>query len=64
MGKLAVEDEEQEGEECMATAAAGSLVVGRPVVMTGRVPEGRGWPLFSSCLCSCWRKRGGTSLGG
>lgn len=61
VGRLAVEEEEQEGEECMATA--GSAVAGRPVVR-GRVPEGRGWPLFNSCLCSCWRKRGGTSLGG
>ena len=65
MGKLAVEEEEQDGGEFMATAAAaGSLAEGRPVVMRGRVPEGRGWPLFNSCLCSCWRKRGGTSLGG
>lgn len=28
-----------------------------------RAPVGKGWPLFSSCLCSCCRKRGGTSLG-
>ncbi len=28
------------------------------------LPVGRGWPRFSSCLCSCWRKRGGTSRGG
>lgn len=63
-----MEEEEQEVEECAATAAAGSVVAGRPVVVVaairGRVPGGRGWPLFSSCLCSCWRKRGGTSLGG
>lgn len=30
----------------------------------GRAPAGSGWPLFSSCLCSCWRNRGGTSRGG
>lgn len=59
-----MEEEEQEGEEGVAAAAAGSVVVGSPVVVTGRVPEGRGWPLFNSCLCSCWRKRGGISLGG
>lgn len=54
VGKLAAVEEEQEREACMATvAAAGSLVVGRPVVMRGSVPKGRGWPRFNSCLCSC-----------
>lgn len=69
MGKLAVEEEEEEerdGDEFMATvAAADSLVLGCPVARRGGgVPEGRGWPLFNSCFWSCWRKRGGTSLGG
>lgn len=65
MGKLAAEEEEQDGDEFMATdAAADSLVLGSSVDRRGGVPEGRGWPLFNSCFCSCWRKRGGTSLGG
>lgn len=50
-----------------APGRGGGLAPEGPAACAGltlvRVPVGNGWPLFNSCFCSCWRKRGGTSRG-